>query len=465
MNAPVTVSGLSRRALLKGGALTVGFALGGIPLDAIAQGAAPEPRILDAKEVDAFLAVNGDGTVTVFCGKVDLGQGLRIAIPQIAAEELGIGIDKITYVEGDTALTPDQGRTSGSNGIQRGGVQIRQAAATARKALTELAAQRLNAKPDDLVAVDGEIRPKAGGAGIKFTDLVGARRFDLKLDPKAPLKNPASYTLVGKPLPRPDVPAKCTGKHVFMHDFSVPGMLHGRVIRPAAIGAKLESVDESSIKQLPTAKVVRIKDFLAVVAEDEWTALRAARALRAQWSAGSGLPAQDNFAATMRADPNLTDETLVTKGAPGTRPAGAKVVSASYFWPMQSHALDRSLLRGGRRPRRFRDGVDRLAGHARQSTNVRPVPRPSARESTADLSRGVRLLRHERPRRRRRRRCGAVACRRSTGARAMVARGRARLGPEGPCAASRHFRCSRCRRSHPRLAHRDVDSTHHARNA
>src|SRR5512140_1660425 len=156
----------SRRRVLKGGALVVGFALTGMQSRASAQGATGAPRRVDAKEVDAYLAVNGDGTVTVYCGKVDLGQGLRIAIPQIAAEELGIGIEKIGYVEGDTALTPNQGRTSGSNGIQRGGMQIRQAAATARKAMIELAAQRLNLKPEDLVAAGGEIRPKAGGAGI-----------------------------------------------------------------------------------------------------------------------------------------------------------------------------------------------------------------------------------------------------------------------------------------------------------
>src|SRR5262245_56588605 len=113
-------------------------------------------------------------------------------MPQIAAEELGIGVDKIKFVEGDTALTPDQGRTSGSNRIQRGGMQIRQAAATARKALVEIAAQRLNAKPGDLVAGGGEVRPKAGGAGISFANLIGGRQFDLKLDPKAPLKEPAS---------------------------------------------------------------------------------------------------------------------------------------------------------------------------------------------------------------------------------------------------------------------------------
>src|SRR5215813_2246632 len=253
MNAPVK-NHFSRRAILKGGALTVGFALTGLPAHAIAQGADAAPRALDAKEVDSFLAVNGDGTVTLFCGKVDLGQGLRIAIPQIAAEELGIEVDKIKFVEGDTALTPDQGRTSGSNGIQRGGMQIRQAAATARKALIELAAQQLNAKPDDLAAVDGRVGPKGGATGLSFAELIGDRRFDLKLDPKAPLKDPTAYQIVGKALPRPDVPAKCTGTYTYMQDFSVPGMLHGRVIRPPAVGATLISVDQASLKDLPGAR-------------------------------------------------------------------------------------------------------------------------------------------------------------------------------------------------------------------
>src|SRR5213080_3171774 len=258
MSAPAEKIRFSRRSVVKGGALIVGFALTGRQTSASAQGVAGAPRRLDAKEVDAFLAVNGDGSVTVYCGKVDLGQGLRIAIRQMAAEELGIGVDKIKYVEGDTAVTPDQGRTSGSSGIQRGGVQIRQAAATARKALSELAAQHLGTKPDDLIAVDGQIRPKVGGAGIPFADLIGERRFDLKIDPKAPLKNPSSYIIVGKSLPRPDVPAKCTGGNIYVHDFTVPGMLHARVVRPPAIGAKLISVDESTAENLG-AKVVRIK--------------------------------------------------------------------------------------------------------------------------------------------------------------------------------------------------------------
>src|SRR5258706_12787560 len=175
MSAPAEKIRCSRRAVVKGGALIVGFALTGRQTSVSAQGVAGAPRLLDVREVDAFLAVNGDGSVTVYCGKVDLGQGLRIAIPQIAAEELGIGIEKIRYIEGDTALTPNQGRTSGSTGIQRGGMQIRQAAATARKAFIDLAAQRLKAKPEDLIATGGEGRPKARGAGIGFARLLGDR--------------------------------------------------------------------------------------------------------------------------------------------------------------------------------------------------------------------------------------------------------------------------------------------------
>ena len=233
MNAHTKSFQLSRRTLLRGGgALTVAFALSGPAGKALAQAAGTGARTLDLKEVDAFLAINADGTVTVFSGKVDLGQGLRIAIPQIAAEELGIAVDKVHFVEGDTALTPDQGRTSGSTGIMRGGMQIRQAAATARKGLIELASKRLDVPAEGLAIVEGTIRPAAGGPGVTFAELLGGKNFDLKLDPKAPLKNPSNYTLVGKSLKRPDIVAKCTGGHIYMQNFAVPNMLHARVIRP-----------------------------------------------------------------------------------------------------------------------------------------------------------------------------------------------------------------------------------------
>src|SRR6516162_4211594 len=325
---PTRRAGLTRRKVLAGGVLTVGFALAGWQSPTRAGGIGGA-RSVDPNAVDTFLSVNGDGTVTLYCGKVDLGQGLRIAMRQIAGEELGIGVDKIKYVEGDTALTPDQGRTSGSNGIQRGGTQIRRAAATARAGLIALAAQRLNVNPDDLIAEGGVVRSKSGANN--------GGNFNLKLDPKAPLKNPATYSLVGKPLPRPDVPAKCTGTFTYMQDFSLPGMVHARVIRPPAIGAKLIAVDETSIKNLPGASVVRIQDFLAVIADDEWTAVRAAGTLRAQWSEWSGLPAQNKLVATLRAKTDLTDEMLVSRGGEQAGNYGALSRSASYYWPMQSH--------------------------------------------------------------------------------------------------------------------------------
>ena len=341
---PTRRAGLTRRKVLAGGVLTVGFALAGWQSPTRAGGIGGA-RSVDPNAVDTFLSVNGDGTVTLYCGKVDLGQGLRIAMRQIAGEELGIGVDKIKYVEGDTALTPDQGRTSGSSGIQRGGTQIRRAAAIARAGLIALAAQRLNVNPDDLIAEGGVVRSKSGannggsngGTGIRFADLVAGGNFNLKLDPKAPLKNPATYSLVGKPLPRPDVPAKCTGTFTYMQDFSLPGMVHARVIRPPAIGAKLIAVDETSIKNLPGASVVRIQDFLAVIADDEWTAVRAVGTLRAQWSEWSGLPAQDKLVATLRAKTDLTDEMLVSRGGEQAGNYGALSRSASYYWPMQSH--------------------------------------------------------------------------------------------------------------------------------
>src|SRR5262245_51289518 len=337
MNTRFERSRISRRALLETGALTVGFALAS-PLGLRPAAAQAAGRILDKTEVDAFLAVNGDGTVTMYSGKVDLGTGLRISFRQIVAEELGIPVERIKLIEGDTALTPDQGRTSGSNGIQVGGMQFRQASATARKALIELAAKRLNVAADELTTADGEVRRKSGGPGLKFAELVAGNKFNLKLDPNAPLKDPRTYTIVGKPLKRPDVPAKVNGTFVYMHDFKVPGMLHGRVIRPPAIGAELKSVDESSLKDLPGVKVVRVKNFLGVVAEEEWTCVRAMRALKAEWSDWRGLPDQSRLTEQLRAGPFDADETIVNKGTPAAALPGDNLEhKATYYWPPHTH--------------------------------------------------------------------------------------------------------------------------------
>jgi CO/xanthine dehydrogenase Mo-binding subunit len=333
MNAP-----LSRREFLQaGGALVVGFTLPGTVFAQRPHGDIPLGKTLDIGEVDGFIAVNTDGSVTIYSGKVDLGQGLRIAIPQMAAEELGIGVERIAMVEGDTALTPDQGATAGSSGIVRGGVQIRQAAATARETLIGLAAARSGKPAADLDAIDGEVRPKSGGPGIRFGDLVGDKRFGVKVDSKARLRDPASYRIVGQPLARPDIPGKVNGRHVFVHDFKVDGMLHGRVVRPPAVGAKLVAVDQASIAAIPGARVVRVNDFVGVVAASEWDAVSAARMLETQWSEPAPLLGAGAVREWMRAGPFEADETLVKKGDARQMLAGAKKISAEFYWPMQSH--------------------------------------------------------------------------------------------------------------------------------
>jgi CO/xanthine dehydrogenase Mo-binding subunit len=335
MSAPV-----SRREFLQGsGALVVGFTLPSIgAAQRLPRTEAALGKTLDVGEVDGFIAVNGDGSVTIFSGKVDLGQGLRIAIPQMAAEELGIGVERIAMLEGDTALTPDQGATAGSSGIIRGGVQIRQAAATAREALIGLASARSRKPAMDLDIVDGEVRPKAGGAGIRIAELVGDNRFNIKVDAKAKLRDPASYRVVGKPMARPDIPGKVSGRHMYVHDLVVDGMLHARVVRPPAVGASLVSLDEASVQSIPGVRVVRIKDFLGVVAADEWDAISAARLLRARWSESATLLGSDGVRTWMKSGPFEGDETLVRKGDAKQALADAKKVSAEFYWPVQSHA-------------------------------------------------------------------------------------------------------------------------------
>ena len=348
--APTTAGiRLTRRHLLQaGGVLLVGWRLGGAT-EASAQPAGTDQflgKTVAADAVDGFLAIHPDGAVTVFSGKVDLGTGVRAGLMQMAAEELDVAIDRVNIVDGDTALTPDQGGTGGSSTIVRGGVQIRQAAATARQALLRLAAERLGRPVEDLDMVDGVVRPRSSGlspraGGVSYGELVGGRRLSVTVDPKAPLKNPRTYRLVGTSVPRPDIAAKCTGRHVYVHDVTLPGMLHGRVLRPPAVGATLRSVDASSIASVPGARVVRVGGFLGVVADREWSAVRAARTLRAEWSPGRGLPDHAAMWDDLRTTRVLRDQTLAARGdlsalAPGAAP-DSRTLAATYRWPMQSH--------------------------------------------------------------------------------------------------------------------------------
>ena len=331
---------LSRREFIAGsGALVVSFAA----RPTLAQ---PVPGVdrflgkpLAPDLVDSYLAVHADGSVTIFVGKVDIGTGNRIAMRQIAGEELDIPLERITMIEGDTALTPNQGATAGSYGIARGGMQLRQAAATARHALVELAAQRLGRPTGDLEVVDGIVRTK-DGASVRYGELIGDRAFGLKVDPRAPRKPHDRFRFIGKPLPRPDVPAKVTGHLKYLHDLTLPGMLHARVIRPPAHGATLVNVDESSISAVAGARVMRIQSFLAVVAEREWDAVRAARALKTQWTPGSGLPDHAREFDLMRAARTVRDQDVARRGdlsVLGAPPAGVRTLAATYQWPIHTH--------------------------------------------------------------------------------------------------------------------------------
>ena len=337
----MTAHTLSRREFLRavpGAALIVGFSFTGAPAAhaQAVQGVSTHPLELD--EVDSFLAVRKDGTVVVYSGKVDLGTGHRIAMRQMVAEELSIGVDRIELIEGDTALTPNQGPTAGSSGVMRGGVQLRQAAATAREALFAIASARFKRPAAELTLEDGAIGAGDGGPRATLAELIGDRPFSVKMNPKAPLKDPARYAVVGRSLPRPDMPAKVTGRHVFVHDFTLPNMLHGRIVRPAAVGAKLLEVDDASIRHLPGARVVRIENFLGVVATSEWAAVRGARELNARWSAGTGLMGHEAVAESARRGRVAQDQVLVRKGDTRGLASSPDALRATYFWPVQSHA-------------------------------------------------------------------------------------------------------------------------------
>jgi len=318
---------LARRSLL--GALVVALSV---------RPAAAGPRSLAPDAVDGYLAIGRDGGVTVYSGKVDLGTGMRAVVRQVVAEELGVAPAGIAMVEGDTQLTPDQGPTGGSTGTPVGAMQIRRAAATAREHLLTLAAARLGRPAAELEAIDGEVRPRTGGAGIGFAALLEGADFALKVDPAVKLKDPSAFRWIGKPFARPDVPAKVMGRHTYVHDVTVPGMLHGRVIRPPAIGATLIEVDESSVAGIPGVRVVRIRDFLGVVADKEWNAERACRALKARWTAAATLRGSEALFDTVRTTRVAREEVLRQAGDPESLLAGPRVLAATYRWPVQSHA-------------------------------------------------------------------------------------------------------------------------------
>ncbi|RDT01788.1 xanthine dehydrogenase family protein molybdopterin-binding subunit, partial [Burkholderia contaminans] len=294
---------------------------------------------------EVFVAILDDGRILAFNGHVDLGTGIRTSLAQIVAEELDVPAARVTMVLGDTAATPNQGPTIASATIQISATPLRCAAAQARHALLALAAERFNVDAAQLQIDDATI--SANGQTATFATLVAARRIALTLDLNTRTKDPALYRIVGRSSPRVDLPAKATGQLTFVHDMRVPGMLHGRVVRPpyaghdsgSFVGDSLIDVDRASVADVPgLVAVVAIGDFVGVVAEREEHAIRAARQLRVTWRPLPALPPLDEPAAAIAAAP-AKRRVLLDEGDVDAARAQPDTITLSrtYAWPFQMH--------------------------------------------------------------------------------------------------------------------------------
>jgi nicotinate dehydrogenase subunit B len=294
-----------------------------------APAAAGQPATVSANAAEGpepLIAVWDDGSVTALHGHVDLGTGLRTALAQIVAEELDVAVDDVCIVLGDTARAPNQGATIASASIQLHGEPLRRAAAQARAWL------------------DAHLAQQPGAAVV---ELLRGQHVALMLDLATPTKSAEDYRVVGQSTPRVDIPAKATGATIFVHDQRVPGMLHGRVVRPpyagvdagAFVGNTLESVDEGSIAHIGGIRaVVVIRDFVGIVAEREEQAERAMRELKVTWKPWPGMPSLGDLSQALRNNPS-TRRVLVDRGDVDAAIAGAaQTMQREYVWPYQLHA-------------------------------------------------------------------------------------------------------------------------------
>ena len=375
-----------RRDLLRAaGALLVGIALPGGPASAAAAAGLPPPD-----QLDSYLAIEPGGAVTVFFGKIDGGQGLDVAIAQIVAEELDLPVSRVRVVMGDTARTVNQGGASNASGISQGAVPLRHAAAEARLLLTERAARALDVAPDQLALADGVFTsPARPGARATFGDLVGGRPFDaamtwngrygndLDVQGRAKPKNRADYKVVGTSPPRSDIADKVFARHDYVTDIRVPGMLHARMVRPPAAGAMPVHVNEASVAGIPGVQVVQKGGFVAVLAPREWDAIRALQQLDVKWSSPPpAFPEQDRLYDRIRTAPVLKRAVPLAFAEMDAAMAGAaRVVTAEYAWPFQSHSSmgpacavadvrpgGFTIWTGTQKPHYARDGVAAMLG-------------------------------------------------------------------------------------------------------
>jgi nicotinate dehydrogenase subunit B len=339
MNGPGNLD--RRQVLAGGGALIVSFSL----TDAFAQDqgapvAAHPPRSIGSlKEtpfLDSWVRIDADGSIAVFTGKAELGQGFKTAFQQIAAEELDVPFKSLTIVTADTRRTANEGYTAGSHSMQDSGTAIQNAAAQARELLVAEAARRLDLPAENLRTENGAVI-SPDGRRLGYGDLVAGDILHVQAQPTSKLKDPATYTVVGLPVPRVDIPAKVTGGAAYVQDMRLPGMVHARVVRPPSYGAQLTDCDTAKVETLPgVVKVIRSGNFLAVVTKKEFQAIKAMRALAAaaKWKETAGLPKQEDISRVLTGLPSQ-DSTIFERSNPSV--VGQKTIEATYTRPYQSH--------------------------------------------------------------------------------------------------------------------------------
>ena len=329
---------LTRRRFIESGALLIGFSLSPHGLFAQASPSKLPGSLDNNRMLDAWLRINPDGSVTILTGKIELGQGIGTALAQIAADELDVDLKRISMIHGDTALTPNEGQTAGSQSMQNSGTALRFACAEARALLLTAAATKLSAPVSDLKVADGTITGP-GGATATYWDLAGS--VDLKREATATAnpKPPSEHKWVGKSIPRHDIPKKFTGGAAYVQDIRLPGMLFGRVVRPPSPGATLTSVNENQIRKMPgVVAVVRDGNFLAVAAEREEQAIKAREALKksAVWKENATLPPTGDALYAHMENLGVLGQTMSEKSS-ATAATPARTLEARYTRPYQAH--------------------------------------------------------------------------------------------------------------------------------
>ena len=344
---------INRRAFISAtGALVVTLATADRAATA-ALGSATPGSSLRPDRLTSYIAVERDGSVIACYGKIDGGQGLETAIAQMVAEELDVALDSVHVVMGDTARTVNMGGASAATGISRAGMNLRRMAAEARRLLLEAAGHRLGVASERLAISDGMVRDAADASKrISYADVIASGDFDTEIiwngqfglahavEGGAKIKEPKDFKLIGRSPQRRDLPGKVFGSLQMAPDVRLPGMLHARMIRPKVAGAVPVKVDEQSIANIAGARVVWIKDLLAVVAEKEWNAVRAAQKLEVTWSDSKpNFPGHDRLHEHIRKAPIVKRHIQVQNGdfEQGIKQA-ARVIEGEYEFPTQSHS-------------------------------------------------------------------------------------------------------------------------------